>query len=324
MDPNKLKFVIVSPPQGSGGSIVLHLLCKLLQDKGYDARIFRVGPHSLKNTSKLYFWWKYAGFRLEDKFKELVYRFFKNSDYVKNHRNRFWWYDYYPVKGCKTKWLPFLDDDTIVVYPCIVWGNILGAKHVVRWILGAAPHQFMEGVGGYENSDVLISFAKNFIPANPNAEKRCVSLWNFDYDLYRQTNFEERHGKCYIIRKGGHRRDLPEKFFGPIIDNLKEREIVEVFNQSKYCYSYDTLTFYTVIAAVCGCIPIVVLEEGQKKEECISSDIMSVGVAYGDEQSEIDWAVQSREQLLQKVENIKAQNEENVNVFLDICKNAFI
>ncbi len=35
-----MKFLIVSPRQTSGGSIVLHILCKLLMDRGHDAKNF--------------------------------------------------------------------------------------------------------------------------------------------------------------------------------------------------------------------------------------------------------------------------------------------
>ena len=42
MKDKKMKFVIVSPRQTGGGAIVLHKLCKLLADRGYDAKIFHI------------------------------------------------------------------------------------------------------------------------------------------------------------------------------------------------------------------------------------------------------------------------------------------
>ena len=49
----KYKFIIVSPRQHSGGAIVLHLLCKLLQNRGYDAKIFyTMTPISYYETKK--------------------------------------------------------------------------------------------------------------------------------------------------------------------------------------------------------------------------------------------------------------------------------
>ena len=320
MKPVKMKFVIVSPPQASGGSIVLHLLCKLLAEKGYDARIVRIGPHSLQNTSKFYFLWKYIGFQLEDKVKELTYRFFSHTDYIKNHKGRYAWYAYYPVKGCKRKWLPFVDDDTIVVYPEIVWGNILGAKHIVRWILGASPHAFMDGVGGYEDTDVFICYREIFNVQELNPEKKTVCLHNFDYDLYRQTNFGTRDGICYIIRKGSTRSDLPKTFDGPIIDDMNEREIVEVFNRCEYCLSYDTQTFYTTIAAVCGCLPIVMLEPGKTKSDYVGADDHTWGISYGNSPEEISFARATRGELLHKIQAFRLQNENNINNFLKICQ----
>ena len=130
-----------------------------------------------------------------------------------------------------------------------------------------------------------------------------MCLSHFDHDLYRQYNFGVREGDCYIIRKGSQRADLPNTFAGPIIDGLKETEIVEIFNKCKYCYCYDTQTFYASIAAVCGCIPIIIPEPGKTKKDYLNeSEMYTPGLAWGTSQDEIEYAINTRQELLNRLD----------------------
>ena len=132
---DKLTFLICSPRQCGGGPIVLHALCQKLQSMGYDARIFiPYWPIFSGDKPRFWFWLEYFIGLIIDESKVLIkhllgkrilFLLHKCSDGVL----------YYPVKGCRRQWLPFVDDDTIVIYPEIVRGNPLRAKHVVRWLL---------------------------------------------------------------------------------------------------------------------------------------------------------------------------------------------
>lgn len=55
----KTPIVIVSQRQKTGGSILLHLLCKILLDKGYNAKIFILPYIRLKKESDFKFWLYY-------------------------------------------------------------------------------------------------------------------------------------------------------------------------------------------------------------------------------------------------------------------------
>ena len=104
---------------------------------------------------------------------------------------------------------------------------------------------------------------------------------------------------------------------------LSEEEKVEVMNKCKYCYSYDTQTLYAAVAAVCGCISIVVPEPGKKREDYLDSDEKGWGVAYGDSPEEIDFACRTQKELQEWLESFKIRNHENVKNFLGYCKEYF-
>ena len=313
------KFVIVAPRQGSGGSIVQHLLCKMLAKRGYDAKIFYIGPTSMKGISSIKYWMKYLSFIRHDTTKLLKMKLFSNAKFVRNHR--YMGYNYIPVRGCKRKYLPIVDDDTIVVYSEGIWGNPLRAKHVVRWFLFF--NRFPGDYEAYGKMDLFFSYRSVFNDDVVNPLCRRFRLRNFDYELYKNHHNTERNGTCYIVRKGINRQDLPTEFDGPIIDEYSEREIVDTFNKCKYCISYDTQTFYATIASICGCISIVIPEPGKTRADYTSVDDKIYGVAYGNTSEEVEFAKKTRDKLIGKIDNFKEDNKKNIDFFIKECNRYF-
>ena len=207
------------------------------------------------------------------------------------------------------------------MYPEICYGNPLRAKKVIRWLL--FHNRFPDDVNAYGKDDLFFCFREFFNDFNLNPEGRVLQLNNFDYELYRQTNFSERSGKCYMIRKGKDRTDLPQKFDGPVLDNLPEWKIVECFNKYKYCYFYDTQSFYSSIASICGCIPIIVLEKGKSKKDYLKNGDHSYGIAYGDSSEEISYAKETRENLIKTIDDFKIKNNINLENFIKECEKYF-
>lgn len=314
-----MKFLFVGPRQDSGGAIVQHLLCKLLQERGYDAEMFYLSEGTVKITSLWSLLAHQIDFLRHDLSKRLKVRLFPHAKFLQKHRYK--GYNYYPVKGCKRVYIPRVDDHTIVIYSEGIWGNLLHAKNVVRWFLYF--NRYPGDEEAYEKEALYFSYREIFNDWQLNPTCRILHLTSFDDTLYQQTNFGARTGNCYILHKGGDRPDLPKEFDGPIIDHFSERDIVRIFNETKYCYCYDTQTFYTTIAAVCGCIPIVVPEQGKTRADYTMGDDTSYGVAYGDTEDEIAYAIATRAQLIDKVHAFKQENITAADYFIAECRRYF-
>lgn len=310
-----MKFVICSARQFWGGTIVAHYLCKLLEEKGYSASIYLNLPN---HENRLVFALSYLHIAYRDIRNNIYTRLFPNSEYARRHYTG---YIHFPVKGCKRKYWPVVDDDTVVVYTETVKGNPLHAKNVVRWFL--YYNRYPDDPNWCSTDDLFFSYREQFNDPALNPEGRLLKIFHFDSDLYKQTNFGHRKGACYVIRKGIDRSDLPEKFDGPVIDNLREPEKVKILNQCEKCYLYDTQTFYASIAALCGCIPIVVPEPGKTKNDYVKKDDYIPGVAYGDTPKEIEYAVHTRSAVAQGVSDQLYENDKNVSSFVEICKRYF-
>jgi hypothetical protein len=317
----KNKIIIVRPHGYTGGTVVLDLLCKLLREHGWDARLFYYYHGTIDDNNRFCLWnWT------KMTIKHIVYYLFKdyfdksNTNRAKTYRQTF----YQTMTGLKMQLNPFFSRKTyIVLYPDVIYGNFLKAPKVVRWFL--FHNRYKDMPNAYGKNDLFISYRKYFNDYNLNPEERNVQLTYFNRNLYKQYNFGERKGNCYIIRKGHNRTDLPNSFDGPVIDfGMDEEEIVRILNTSKYCYSYDTQTFYSTIAAVCGCISIVVCEPGKSKTDYLSPEECknSVGIAYGDSQEELEQAVNTREQLLARLD-YTIPNEENILLFIQYANEFF-
>ena len=119
----------------------------------------------------------------------------------------------------------------------------------------------------------------------------------------KNYNKQQRSGSCYTIRKGHNIHKVAIEIIHPPPPNSfnisKESELldcVNIFNTYEYFYSYDPITFYSVIAAMCGCVSVVVKIHGLSKEDWLNklapieylkeTGEPLYGVAYGVEEIE--------------------------------------
>lgn len=314
-----MKFVIVCKRQFWGGTIVAHHLCKLLENHGYEAKIFRVpGSRLFINNSRILFDMFCIYQELLDVWGNIRTRLFPNSSYNMRHYSG---YVYFPVKNVQRLFFPYVDNDTIVIYMDVTKGNPLHAKNVVRWM--CYYNRWPDDDSWYSPDDLFFTYRKQFNDYKLNPDCKILKIFHFDSNLYKRSNYGKRQGNCYIIRKGSGRSDLPSHFDGPVIDNLREPDKVKILNQCEKCYLYDTQTFYASIAALCGCIPIVVIEPGKTKQDYVKEEDKVCGVAYGDTPEEIEYAIQTRDMVQERINRMLRDNESNVSNFIKVCKSYF-
>lgn len=305
------KFVIVSLRLPDGGCVVLHTLYKYLKECGKDVKILYMSDFNYKPGRKFKFWSK----NIVTSIKMLIKRIMKIKIPCEN----------YPIADYKYKYTPFLRKDTIVIYPEIMFGNPLHADNVVRWLLfhnklySNKDGEFI----GYEKNDLFFAYRKAFNDPTLNPKCRILNVQYFNLELYKRINFNPRSGKCYIVRKGINRTDLPEKFDGPVIDDMSEEEKVKIFNECEYCISYDTQTAYSSIAAMCGCISIVVPELGKSRFDYLTSDEKKYGVSFGFEKTDINESIETAPLVWDNYVKGNQRSLNNVKEFINICERYF-
>lgn len=197
--------------------------------------------------------------------------------------------------GYSTPYLPpWLNAaDGVAVYPEVVSGNPLQARHVVRYILyfpgvnGGPPAAAYDGV-----RDIIICFSpgvcSEFDGKFKYMDVRVVDYY-FDY-LEGLAKDQPRNGTLILHKKGTwttrkgklHRPPDTQQVAGQPVSGGK-RNRLEMFSRAELFVSYDAASFISVEAAMAGCPSVVIPFPGVSKAEWLNSTYVEMqhGVAYG-------------------------------------------
>jgi hypothetical protein len=197
-------------------------------------------------------------------------------------------------------------ENTIVIYGETIEGNPLNAKYIVRWILAPLGMCCQKDISNTWGKNDLVYYF-NYEPRFDNEPEKIGTIYKLLSPLYlnpyiKQTNFGERNGVCYTIRKGKriHGNKLSIKCPPGSFEIKSFHSIdycIEIFNKYEWFLSYDSLTFLIVIAALCGCIPVIYKVDGMNKQQWIETTVACnylkskgldnlYGIAYGREDME--------------------------------------
>lgn len=293
-----MKFIIFTPgyDDHSGGIVVLHQLCDRLNKLGYHALLWPL-------------------------FKPVfnIHKPFKSMYLFLNYFRKTLKYGYGINPKLNTPLATYEDlKDSIVVYPEIVVGNPLESERVVRWLLHK-PGFNNGGQIDFGENDLFFYYDKAYDDGRFNRHPDNLLLIISQRDeVYKVTNHGKREGTCYLLRKGYRRKIVHDLTNSVLIDGLSHEDTAKVFNQVEYCFSYDTYTMYILYAAMCGCIPVVIPEEGVSKEEWQPNEENRYGIAYGFEDRA--YAIETRPLLLKRLEKQERESDESVKRFVQKCK----
>lgn len=296
-----LKFIVYAPyyDENVGGSIVLYKLCNTLNDLGYPAFIWPFGKRRFTWKGACCFW------------AQALVRFARTRGKIANLHN-----STSPVSIASTADI----EDAVVVYPETVEGNPLSARRYVRWFLHNP--KFHTGIDRDFDGELYFYFIEAFNEHLPKAV--CggrLALLEYFTDIYRVENHGSRSKVCHLIRKGRFRDDLPSFSDVWVLDGLDHKEMAKAFNECAICFIYDPYTLYATYAAMCGCIPVIVPQEGVTKEQWLPEEHLRFGLAYGEE--DIPYALSTREQMIARLRKDEESSREVVRQFAEQVRKFF-
>jgi hypothetical protein len=225
-------------------------------------------------------------------------------------------------------------ENTLVIYGETVEDNPLGAKYIVRWILGPIGLVSNRNIFHTWNKYDLIYFFNNELKMN-NKSKDIIKLLtsiHVNPNLQDMKLIRNGNGYCHTFRKSRFHKNIrcihPNNSY--MISGESQEQLIQIFNHFEIFISYDPLTFLNIMAALCGCISVVYKIDGLSKEEWIENTCISrylklknetlYGVAYGYE--EIEYAKQTIHLVKQQWMDFQSfMIEQTVVPFLNDIKN---
>ena len=117
---------------------------------------------------------------------------------------------------------------------------------------------------------------------------------------------------------------MPMSMEGAIlIDGMKHAQISQIFKRSKYFISFDRNTTFSRFAALCGCISIVVPEEGIDEHVWEPDLEKRYGISYGFEDVKIEQALTTVSELKRQLIKEENDSEKAVKNFIKEVENFF-
>lgn len=203
----------------------------------------------------------------------------------------------------------------------------LNMRNIVRYLLYKPNNQKKYGF-----NELIIQHGKSFT-VRTNYEcslsiKPMVSKLNFWEDMGLNRSDEN-----IILKKKGDEKQSIEVYQGVELDGLInsetpydeiEKKLKELFNKYKKFITYDNDTFHSVQAALCGAISIVI-PDGRltEKEWRSSNNLREWGIAYGDTEEQIDFAIRTREKLIENFNNQITKGDKDVEILRELVLNKF-
>jgi hypothetical protein len=171
------------------------------------------------------------------------------------------------------------DAKTFVIYPEVIVDNPLNAKNVCRWVL------YFPGVNGgdetYHHSEFVFVYNKAFVLNTPYKDFPEIKIVN--PMLSEMSNLGIKRTKDAILTKKGlqNLEERKKMFVDPYTEKLLEvksadeliagcgdiAEYNRKLNEIRYFISYDNYSYHNILAALAGCVSIVIPEIGKPKEE---------------------------------------------------------
>ena len=299
------KFVISSHgfDMGTGGIKVLHKLCHLLNEKGYDAYI---APIYLPCN------WMYT-------------------------------YDKYNTKIVTTEILENLDDCICVYPEYyggnLLRDSGYNPKNIVRWMLAPPNPNTVASWAPYD-SELWFWFIPQYITEYPNKDTDNLL---FIFEPHREIFYDKklpRSGSCYTIRKGelyinehvensyeDYKIHPDDSILIPSVGSPSNdmEYLANLFNTTERFYSYDTFTFLSVQSVMCNTDSIVIPAKPgprsdpyvRSKEQYLSSAPLNRYIAYGID--DLPRARSIRNELSDHIDYIERETSQKVDEFVDKC-----
>ena len=143
---------------------------------------------------------------------------------------------------------------------------------------------------------------------------------NYFRGIYKQTNFGQRSGSCYMVRKGKDRNLNLHPSDAIQVDGLSHKEMAKAFN--RYEYFFRMISIRCILHTHrCGCKSIVLPVEGMSRNDWRLEEESRFGQAYG--LDDVPRAEATRAMLVEQLTQSEQNSLYSVRCFIQKCRDYF-
>lgn len=186
-------------------------------------------------------------------------------------------------------------------------------------------HLINNQVNLYPKENKLYQLSKYFNPLLNQKVDGYLPILNIDFNIFYNYNIP-RKGRCYLIKGNEYIENQPiyhnsqdtnlDMYWNYKGDRMKY--LADMFNRHEIFFTYNTQTFISVLAAMCGCISIIIPHPNTSKEKLLSFPQNKYGIAYGFE--DINKSIDTLHLVKPNLENCLIENKNHLKSFTDDCE----
>lgn len=162
----------------------------------------------------------------------------------------------------------------------------------------------------YRGDELIFQYGKSFTIGTKFEKSPSIRPIVTNLNFWKDLGCQRSETPLILIKKGNISKD--EIIEGKIIDGIinmdgtreeVDFELLKLFNTHKTFITYDNNTFHSTQAALCGAISIVIPDGKLNEKEWRNSTKREYGVAYGNSEEQINFALNTVDDLKKIIES---------------------
>lgn len=231
---------------------------------------------------------------------------------------------------------------------CIPWGSEIDYDNEnTIFILpaGAGDHTFAQDIPSFINNsqnivrhlvnyqvkqypkeNKLYQLSKYFNTLDEQKVDGYMPMLNIDFNTFKNHNLP-RSGRCYLIKGEEYLTGQPiyHNSSDTNLDNYwaykgdRMAFLAEMFNKHEIFFTYNTQTFISVLAAMCGCISVILPHPNTSKEKLLNFPQNKFGISYGFD--DINHSIDTLHLVEKNLQDCLSSNRQHLKQFTTDCYN---
>jgi hypothetical protein len=182
----------------------------------------------------------------------------------------------------------------------------------------------------YRSDELIFQYGKSFTIGTKFENSPSIRPIVTNLNFWKDLGCQRSETPLILIKKGNISKD--KIIDGNIIDDVIKMndtresidfELLKLFNTHKTFITYDNNTFHSVQAALCGAISIVIPDGKLNEKEWRKSTRREYGIAYGNNEEQINFALNTIDNLKKIIENELIRSHEEIYLLRDTVLSSF-